>query len=569
MYIKYDALFEVIDFRGIHVSFLDRDNLSLIPPPAKNIEFTNILTVPNPSLSTFCREEIKHYLDTSEDDGKTEVSTKPKKQLFKNFRLKKNYPEVYAPGNHVIKESRSEIKGINKVITYFRQRGEKNKIKKAQNKKRKLKEKVRLKEKKKTLSKFRKTINFLLQCVNKQGRSEEINANMENDCTSLENFPLARASKFTTNEELHETFLCYSETSESESNKSVKLDHIIGKIDGTENLKGKERNQDITTVIHSNTIPRFLHPDQNPEDAVIGSRKLGNSTNSDVASTSTKKFTDPLDGEIDEEIEVYFKKTILKEQISVGVQFKCFSTPINFGIQEMLELVNVQRTLSNNKEGKKQNLSKSSDLHISISNSTSKTLSLTTKMNEMNNFAKTNKLGFRMENNCNPMKKSLSVSNMNDNREENFYMSTVTIKSMPDLKLTLDYHLQSNMPSITDLTDSTIPKIPLIHIKSTLYNQKSNSLPIITLAEFADGLLSDDDIDACLAILPIKVKSLPLLTSVEKKVENSIITARYMVQGYTKQEGVKRAEVRLFNIKEPVDILNTFCANVRIYFNAF
>ena len=42
-----------------------------------------------------------------------------------------------------------------------------------------------------------------------------------------------------------------------------------------------------------------------------------------------------------------------------------------------------------------------------------------------------------------------------------------------------------------------------------------------------------------------------------------------MVQGYTKQEGVKRAEVRLFNIKEPVDILNTFCANVRIYFNAF
>lgn len=480
---------------------------------------------------------------------------------------------MYAPGNHVIKESRSEIKGINKVINFFRQRGEKNKIKKAQNKKKKLKEKVRLKEKKKTLSKFRNTINFLLQCVNKQGRSEETNINMENYCTSLENFPLARASKFTTNEVLHETFLCYSETSESESNKSVKLDHIIGEIDGTENLKGKERNQDIKTVIHSNTIPRFLHPDQNPEDAVIGSRKLGSSTNSDVASTSTKKFADPLDGEIDEEIEVYFKKTILKEQVSVGVQFKCFSTPINCGIQEMLELVNAQRTLSNNKEGKKQNLSKSSDLHISIINSTSKTLSLTTKMIEMNDFAKTNRLVFRMGNNCNPMKKSLSVSNMNaignDNREENFYMSTVTIKSMPDLKLALDYHFQSNMPSITDLTESTIPKIPLIHIKSTLYNQKSNSLPIITLAEFADGLLSDDDIDACLAILPIKVKSLPLLTSVEKKVENSIITARYMVQGYAKKKGVKRAEVRLFNIKEPVDILNTFCATVRIYFNAF
>ena len=257
----------------------------------------------------------------------------------------------------------------------------------------------------------------------------------------------------------------------------------------------------------------------------------------------------------------------------MGVQFKCFSTPINCGIQEMLELINAQRTLSNNKEGKKQNLSKSSDLHISISNSTSKILSLTTKMIEMNDFAKTNRLVFRMGNNCNPMKKSLSVSNMNaignDNREENFYMSTVTIKSMPDLKLALDYHFQSNMPSITDLTESTIPKIPLIHIKSTLYNQKSNSLPIITLAEFADGLLSDDDIDACLAILPIKVKSLPLLTSVEKKVENSIITARYMVQGYAKKKGVKRAEVRLFNIKEPVDILNTFCANVRIYFNAF
>ena len=561
-----------IYYEKVHVLLLDRDNLSLMQPPTKNIEFTNILTIPNHSLSTCCREEIKHYLDTSEDDGKTEVPTKAKKQLFKNFRLRKNYSEVYAPGNHVIKESRSEIRGINKVITYFQQRRERNKIKKAENKKMKQEEKVRLKEKKKELSKFRKAINFLLQCVNRQGRSEETIVNIEKYCTSLEHVPLAPAPKFMTKEELHETFSCCSETSESETSKSVKLDHIIGEVDGTENLN-MERNQDIKTIIHTNTLPRFSHTDQNPEEAIIGSHKLGNSTNSDVARTSNKRFTDPLDGEIDEEIEIYFKKTILREQVSVGVQFKCFSTPINSGTQEMLELVNLQRTLSNNREGTKQNLSKSSDLHISVSSSTSKTLSLATKMNEMNDFAKTNKLGFRMENNCNTMKKSLTVSNMNvigkDNREEDFDISPVTIKSMPDLKLALDYHFQSNMPSVTDLTDSAIHKIPLIHIKSTLHNQKSNSLPIITLAEFADGLLSDDDIDACLAILPIKVKSLPLFTSVEKKVENSIITARYMVQGYTKEEGVNSAEVRLFHVKEPADMLNTFCANVPIYFNAF
>ena len=522
-------------------------------PPTKNIEFTNILTIPNRSLSTFCREEIKHYLDTSEDDGETEVSTKPKKQLFKNLRLRKNYSEVYAPGNHVIKESRSEIKGINKIINYFRQRTEKNKIKRAESKKKKPEEKARLKEKQKVLSKFRKTINFLIQCVNKQSRSEETNLNMEKYCTSFEHFPLAPAPKFITKEELHETFSCYSETSESETNKPVKLDHIIGEGDNTENLN-MESSQDIKTIVHTNVLARFLHPDQNPKEAIISSQKFENSTNFDVASTSSKRFTDPLDGEIDEEMEIYFKKTILKEQVSVGVQFKCFSTPTNSGIQEMLQLVNLQRTLSNTREGPKQNLCKSSDLHISISSS--KILSLATKTNETNDFAKTIKLALensRMGNNCNPMTKSLSVSNMNaigkDNGEEDFDIPPVTIKSMPDLKVALDYHFQSNIPRITDLTNSTIQKIPLIHIKSTLPNPKSTSLPIITLAEFADGLLSDDDIDACLAILPIKVKSLPLLTSVEKKAENSIITARYMVQGYIKQERVNSAEVRLFHIK--------------------